>query len=216
VDQNPVDARAWAGLAYGYITIGHSFAPTAEARNRAAEAARRAVRLDPQLADGWAALAAVKTYYEYDWAGAEEAFQRASALNPSLPNNRYHHAWFLDLFRRWDQAIVEHQRAKALDPFMPAPSAWLGALYADAGRPAEGIRAGEDAVARFPDALVARVALGWTYMTAAGGTTPSPRSSRPRRRPRDCTGFWPGPMRAPAAPRKPARSPIGWKRCPMP
>jgi TolB-like protein len=167
VDQNPVDARAWAGLAYGYITIGHSFAPTAEARNRAAEAARRAVRLDPQLADGWAALAAVKTYYEYDWAGAEEAFQRASALNPSLPNNRYHYAWFLDLFRRWDQAIVEHQRAEALDPFMPAPSAWLGALYADAGRTAEGIRAGEDAVARFPDALVARVALGWTYITAA-------------------------------------------------
>ena len=166
VDQNPVDARAWAGLASGYITIGHSFAPTAEARDRAGEAARRAVRLDPNLADGWAALAAVQAYYEQDWAGAEEAFQRANALNPSLPVNHYHYAWFLDLFRRWDQAVVEHKRAAALDPFMPAPSAWLGLLYADAGRVDEGIKVGEEAAARFPDAPVAKLALGWTYLTA--------------------------------------------------
>jgi len=166
VEQNPVDARAWAGLAYGYITIGHSFTPTEEARNRAGEAARRAVQLDPELGDGWAALAAVKTYYEHDWAGAEEAFQRANALNPSLPMNRYHYAWFLDLFRRWDQAVEEHTRAQEIDPFEPRQSAWLGALYVDAGRIDQGLARCEEAVARWPNSPVARLALGLSYINA--------------------------------------------------
>ncbi len=166
VDRNPVDAGAWAALAGGYITLGHSFAPPPEARARAAEAAERAVRLDPDLAEGWAALAAVKTYYEYDWEGAERAFRRANALNPSLPMNHYHYAWFLDLFGRLDQAIVEHERARELDPFNPLHTAWLAPLYAKDGRIEEGVaqaRAAMKLQSRIP---VAHLALGYTYLLA--------------------------------------------------
>ncbi len=166
VDRNPVDALAWAGLAYGYITIGHSFNPTPEARARATAAAERAVKLDPSLADGWAGLAAVKTYYEHDWEGAEQAFQRANALNPSLPMNHYHYAWYLALFDRLDQAIEEHERARDLDPFTPLHTAWLGPLYAQAGRLDDGIAAAEKAKTLQPGAPVGALALGTTYELA--------------------------------------------------
>ena len=164
VDRNPVDAQAWAALANGYITLGHSFAPPPEARARASEAAERAVRLDPALADGWAATAAVKTYYEHDWAGAEEAFQRANALNPSLPMNHYHYAWYLDLFGRLDQAIREHERAKELDPFSPLHTAWLSLLYAKDGRLEAGVNEARAAMKLQARAPVANLALGATYL----------------------------------------------------
>jgi serine/threonine-protein kinase len=163
VDRNPVDARSWAGLAYGYITIGHSFAPTPDARARAIEAAERTVRLDPTLADGWAALAAVKTYYEYDWEAAEQAFKRANELNPSLPMNHYHYAWYLALFGRLDEAIVEHERAQALDPFTPLHTAWLGQLYAQVGRFEDGIREAEKAQSLQTVAPLGSLALGMVY-----------------------------------------------------
>jgi tetratricopeptide (TPR) repeat protein len=173
VERNPVDARAWAALANGYITLGHSFAPPPQARARASEAAERAVRLDPQLADGWAALAAVKTYYEYDWEGAEQAFRRANELNPSLPMNHYHYAWYLDLFGRLDQAIAEHERAQELDPFNPLHTAWLAPLYAKDGRLEEGVaqaRAAMKLQSRIP---VAHLALGYTYLLTSRWTDAS-------------------------------------------
>jgi TolB-like protein/tetratricopeptide (TPR) repeat protein/tRNA A-37 threonylcarbamoyl transferase component Bud32 len=166
VDRNPVDAQAWAALAKGYMSIGHSFAPTVEARTRATEAAERAVKLDPMLADGWSALATVKTYYEHDWEGAERAFLRANELNPSLPMARYHYAWYLDLFDRLDEAIVEHERAKELDPFTPLHTAWLGVLYERDGRVEDGIAEARLAMTLQPGSPIPYLALGVIYQRA--------------------------------------------------
>jgi eukaryotic-like serine/threonine-protein kinase len=135
VDRNPGDALAWAGLALGYATVGHGPAPPPDVWQRARAAALRAVTLDPQLAEAHAALADVKLYFEWDWAGAEAAFRRANELNPSLAMNHYHYAWYLALFGRLDEAVVEHRRAQALDPLTPIHTGWLGGLYVLQGRP---------------------------------------------------------------------------------
>lgn len=81
------------------------------------------------LAEGHAALADVKSYYERDWEGAEQSFLRADELNPNLAMNHYHYAWYLALFGRMDEAIVEHKRAQELDPLTPLHTTWLGGLY---------------------------------------------------------------------------------------
>jgi TolB-like protein/Tfp pilus assembly protein PilF len=134
VDRDRGNAHAWAGLAAAYATIGHSPAGSPEAWSRARAAATNAVTLDPNLAEGHAALADVKLYHEWDWAGAERSFLRANELNPNLAFNHYHYAWYLALFDRLDEAIAEHQRAQELDPFTPVHTAYLGTLYASAGR----------------------------------------------------------------------------------
>ncbi len=129
VDQNPADPLAYAGLALGYTTIGHGMNPPDDVWPRARAAAERAIRLDSTLADAWAALATIKTYAESDWEGAERAFRRANELNPSLAMNHYHYAWYLALFGRVDEALVEHRRAQELDPLTPLHTVWIPQLY---------------------------------------------------------------------------------------
>jgi len=133
VERNPGDALAYAGLAIGYITIAHSPAAI-DVRNKAREAAERALMLDPDLALAHASLAAIKTYFDWDWDEAEREFQRANALDPNLAMNHYHYAWYLALHDRMDEAIEEHKRAQELDPLTPLHTAWLGGLYYMVGR----------------------------------------------------------------------------------
>lgn len=135
VDRDRGDARAWAALAEGYVTIGHSPAATEDAWVRARAAADHAVKLAPDLAKGHAALAEIKLYHEWDWAGAEAAFGRANELNPNQAMNHYHHAWYLALMGRLEEAIVAHRRAQAIDPLTPLHTGWLAELNRYAGDP---------------------------------------------------------------------------------
>jgi tetratricopeptide (TPR) repeat protein len=164
VEKNPADPLAYAGLALGYATIGHSAAPTPDAWPRAREAALRALKLDETLAEAHAALADVKLYYEWDWEGAEQAFQRANELNPNLAMNHYHYAWYHALFGRLDEAIEEHKRAQELDPLTPLHTAWLGGLYINAGRYDEAIDEARKSLELDPDFPIGWVVLGRVYV----------------------------------------------------
>jgi tetratricopeptide (TPR) repeat protein len=134
VDKDPADPQAYVGLAYGYVSLGHGPASPPDAWQRAPEAAQRALKLAPNLAEGYANIADVKLYYERDWKGAEQNFRRAMELNPSLAMNHYHYAWYLVLMGRLDEAIAEHKRAQELDPLTPLHTAWLGGLYWHGGQ----------------------------------------------------------------------------------
>jgi tetratricopeptide (TPR) repeat protein len=128
-DRNPTDAMAWAGLALGYVAVGHGPLPTTEVWTRARVAADRALRLDPNLAEAWSATADVRFFEDWDWDGAEEAFRRANELNPSIAMNHFQYAWLLLVLNRYEEAVVEHELAKKLDPFTPFQSALLGWCY---------------------------------------------------------------------------------------
>jgi serine/threonine-protein kinase len=156
VDQNPADALAWAALAYGYVTLLHDFgAGSPELWLNARAAAERAIRLDSTSAEGWAALADYQTYYGRDWEAAEYAFRKANELNPSLPWNHYHYAWYLALFGRVDEAVAEHERAKALDPLTPAHTVWLPALYWWSEEPERAYDEARAVLEDYPDDLTA-------------------------------------------------------------
>jgi TolB-like protein/Tfp pilus assembly protein PilF len=129
IDKDPANPWAYAGLAYAYVSLGHSDAAPPDAWQQARSAAERALKLDPNLAEGYACIADVKLYYERDWKGAEQNFKRAAELNPNLPMNHYHYAWYLALMKRMDEAIIEHKKAQELDPITPLHTAWLGGLY---------------------------------------------------------------------------------------
>jgi tetratricopeptide (TPR) repeat protein len=134
VEEHPGDARAWAGLAEGLVNLGHSPAPPPDAWPKARAAAIRAIQLDSTLAEAWGSLAHVKTYFEWDYEGAEAAYHKANSLNPSMAMNHYHYAWHLRLFGRLNEAIVEHKLAQKLDPFNPLHTAWLARLLIDNGQ----------------------------------------------------------------------------------
>lgn len=126
-------APAWAGLAdartlltdYGYADPGSTLP-------RAWEAARRALELNPDLADAHASMG-VLLVFEHDGPGVLRALQRAVELKPSYAQGR---AWLgeaLSNFGRLTEALPETRTAAKLDPMSPLNRVVLAYhyLYAD-------------------------------------------------------------------------------------
>ncbi len=73
------------------------------------ESAKRALELDPMLAEGWAAVAGIK-FEDWDWQGTIDAYERAFELNPESIDVCGCYANALAAFGQFDKAtrIVEH------------------------------------------------------------------------------------------------------------
>ena len=133
VDNSPTSSRAWSNLAQGLTIVGHSPAPTPGVWEEARAAATRALQLDSLNAEAWAWLGTTKTYYHWDYRGAEYCYNRANDLNPNLPMSHYHYSWHLCLFDSLPKAVKEHEIAFKLDPLDPFQAARLGHIYMIAG-----------------------------------------------------------------------------------
>lgn len=84
IEKDPNYALAYTGLANSYVSIvADSLLPKAEAVPKAKQAVLTALQLDPTLPDAHVSLGRIKTYYDWDWAGADREFVRAIELNPS-------------------------------------------------------------------------------------------------------------------------------------
>ncbi len=131
IDKDPSDPLPYAGLALAYPIIYHGpggTIPPTEGFPRARQAALKALELDENSAQAHLALAAIKMYFDWDWEGTEREFLRALELNPNLVEAHGHYAWYLRLFGRNDEAVVEARKAQQLDPVAPfwtAMVAWL-------------------------------------------------------------------------------------------
>jgi len=134
VDKNPASSRAWANLAEGLIMMGHGPAPPPGVWEEARAAATRALQLDSLNAEAWAWLGTTKTYYHWDYDGAQYCYAKASSLNPNLPMCHYHYSWHLYLFDSLEKAIEEHELAFKLDPLDPFQAARLAHIYLLAGK----------------------------------------------------------------------------------
>ena len=136
-------ALAYAGLADSCSLLGFfGMERPAGLAAKAKHAALRAVAIDEHLADGHCALAGVLKIYEWDWAGAERAYQRALELNPhSWPAHRAYAA-LLAATGRMEAAMREIHSAHELDPLSVSISmevAWnlyMARQYDDAIRQA--------------------------------------------------------------------------------
>jgi tetratricopeptide (TPR) repeat protein len=72
--------------------------------------------MDDSLAEAHSALAMSLCFYDWDWAGAENEFRRALALNPNYAIAHQWYAQYLRTMGRQDAAIEELKRAQELDP----------------------------------------------------------------------------------------------------
>jgi TolB-like protein/Flp pilus assembly protein TadD len=123
----PDDARAYFGLADSYLTLGdQGYLAPRKATAWAKRAARRALRLDPSLAEPHISLGHAY-FHEFKWRAAEKEFQRGLALNPSYATAHFYYANYLAAVGRAEEAIATAQTAYTLDP-VSAPSATNRAL----------------------------------------------------------------------------------------
>jgi serine/threonine protein kinase/tetratricopeptide (TPR) repeat protein len=131
IAKDPSYVLAYSGLADAYSSRG-SFglvAPT-ETFPKAKEAAQKALELDDTLAEAHVSLASIKTFYGWDYAGAERESLRAIELNPGYAHAHYVYGFSLLYTGKLDRAIAEEKRSVELDPVSVPFSRGLGmALY---------------------------------------------------------------------------------------
>jgi eukaryotic-like serine/threonine-protein kinase len=119
---SPTFAPAYSGLsdAYTWAAYNEGFISAADAKPRAKAAAERAVALDSLSAEAHTSLGVYQGWLEYDWEGGERELRRAIALNPSYAYAHDQLNQLLGIVGRFDEAIVEGQRAMVLDPLSPS------------------------------------------------------------------------------------------------
>jgi DNA-binding winged helix-turn-helix (wHTH) protein/tetratricopeptide (TPR) repeat protein len=114
---DPTYASAYAGLSDSLESEALlGMARTDDAMPRALLAAQRAVALDPQNGEAYAALGSIETTYEWNWAAAEYNLTRAIALSPTYSYAEMRYAVFLAAMNRPNEAIAHMRRALQLDP----------------------------------------------------------------------------------------------------
>jgi eukaryotic-like serine/threonine-protein kinase len=147
IEADPTFAGAHAGLADSFISMATNIPlPPHEAMPKAKAAAMKAIEIDDGLAEAWTSLGAVRWWFEWDWEGAEEAYQRAIQLNPNYATAHDGYAMFLSARGRFGEAIEQNTKAADLDP--------LSLIIAvHAGWPFYFARDFESAIRRFRKAL---------------------------------------------------------------
>ncbi|MCH7939508.1 MAG: tetratricopeptide repeat protein [Candidatus Marinimicrobia bacterium] len=166
IEKDPDDPLPYAGLAIGYSMIAHGPSPPPDSYSRAEEAANKALALDPamaQVAEVYASLAQIKLYQDWDWTGAEQAFNLALELRPNLAETRIHYGWYLVLMDRSEEAIVEMKRAKQFDPLLPILPTFLGWVYWSYGRYDEALEEARRALEINPNFPIGLYVLGLVY-----------------------------------------------------
>src|SRR5438309_5009069 len=131
IARDPNYALAYAGLSSAYILSPfYAGADRREAGSKAKEAAIKALRLDPTLAEAHTALGKVLFFSEIDLAGAMREYKRAVELKP---NDADAHHWYgndtLSALGQFEEAIVEGRRAVELDPLSVVMNVDLGVTF---------------------------------------------------------------------------------------
>jgi len=163
IANDPGNSAAYAALALTYARSAHSPFPLPDALTIGKAAADNAIRLDSTAADAWAALGILKMYLEWDWPGAEKAMKRAIDLNPSFAEVRWHYGYYLLLWDRADEAIVQAQQAHDLDPFAAVFISDLANLYTMRGQPDVGIKLAREAL-RLPARASEGYGAAWSAL----------------------------------------------------
>jgi DNA-binding winged helix-turn-helix (wHTH) protein/tetratricopeptide (TPR) repeat protein len=108
IDKDPQYALAYAGLGDGHNYLAH--------REEAKQAVRRALELDPGLGEAHASLGWFRFLYDWDFAGAENEFVEALALNRNYAEAHHWYSIYLANMGRHDEGFKHSRLAVERDP----------------------------------------------------------------------------------------------------
>jgi TolB-like protein/Flp pilus assembly protein TadD len=159
----PHMALAKSGQAHSYISLSDFFMSPAEALPLAKMAAAEAVRMDPLLADAYAAKGAAALFHDRDAQIAETNLLQALKLNPNSSEAHSMFAVLRGAMGRFDDAVASARRAVRLDPLSPTAYAWLQWILLVAERYQEVEQVGRAGLQLFPDAPLIQLWTGGSF-----------------------------------------------------
>jgi TolB-like protein/DNA-binding winged helix-turn-helix (wHTH) protein/Tfp pilus assembly protein PilF len=134
IAKDPTFAAGYAGLAGSYLLMGSDVLPAKVAREKARDAAARALELDPESAEAHAAMGMIAFYYEWNWEVSEREFRRAIELNPGYVTGHQWYSYYLRAMGRLPEALQEAKQAQQLDPLSLQVNTTMAGRYRDLGQ----------------------------------------------------------------------------------
>lgn len=123
-------ALAYAGISDCYqLLVEYRVTPSKESFQKAREAAKKALEIDPNLAEAHASLGYILAFYDWKFDEGEKQFKKAIELNPNYPTARQWYAELLMAKGRFDEAKIEVEKSQELDPVSPIIATNVVAYY---------------------------------------------------------------------------------------
>ncbi len=166
--QQAIAVEPGYGLAYAEMAgtysglITNNELPQKEYAPKAAAAAQKAVELGPSLAEAHLALGNIKMN-QWDWPAAEAELKRALELNQNLLGAIRSYAWFLRIHGRVDEAAVEFNRARDLDPLAKSSRAARAGILGMYRQNDQALEAAKEVLQLDPNDPGAHISVGGFY-----------------------------------------------------
>jgi adenylate cyclase len=152
ISADPGFAKAYSGIADTYSALANHGHETNEvALPKAKDAAKKALDLDPNLAEAHASLGLAYLQFKADPVKAESEFKEAIRLNPSYAAARQWYSGALHTQMRFEEALEHAQKAIDLDPMAHVMHLNAASVLSDMGRHEEARDAYARAVELEPD-----------------------------------------------------------------
>jgi pentatricopeptide repeat protein len=164
IRKDPTFAPAYVGLAEAYDHLGTVFVgvPPSETRPKEISAARKALELDPELAEAHVLLANMQQK-QWQWTEAEAEYRRALELKPNDAAAHLGLANWLMCQGRTEEALAWSRRARELDP-LGVSGVSLGWIMFHARHYDDAIRELRSVLAVHPDNATAHWFLGFVLI----------------------------------------------------
>jgi TolB-like protein/Flp pilus assembly protein TadD len=157
------------GLAFVLsLQAGYAFIPAEQGYRRAREEIRRALSLDADFSEAYAALGWIQMHQDWDWAGAYASYQRARSLEPGNAIVLAGAAYPAFILNHLDEAIALYRQALDIDRLNAAAHRDFGLILHYAGQQEQAIvslRKALDIAPEFDDAhrCLARIYLAQSH-----------------------------------------------------
>jgi serine/threonine-protein kinase len=150
IRRDPGFAKPWAAVAVAntWHMGGYFGVRPRDAARRIETYARRALELDPDLAEAHMMLS-FGPFCRYEWEAARHPLERALALNPNLPEAHLYYANYMVATGRVADALEAVERAYELDPAAEIVHVWVNWLLHIVRRYDEALSGVERAEAQF-------------------------------------------------------------------
>jgi TolB-like protein/Tfp pilus assembly protein PilF len=165
IERDPGYALAWAGLSDAWCKRAESvWVPVREGFEKAREAAKRSLELEPSLPEALVALGRIRMLHDFDWTGAEACFSRALELAPGDAQAVLAMGALALSLGRTEEAIALGLRAVSLDPLSVGAHVALGFRYHRAGQLAAAETEARSSIALNPQAVWPHFVLGLVHL----------------------------------------------------
>jgi tetratricopeptide (TPR) repeat protein len=125
----------YVGLADAYALLpSYASAPSEMAYSNAKDHINRALKINDQVGEAYASLGWIRMLADWDWKGAEQAFQKGMELNPGYATLNHWYGYLYMILGDFDKSLVKVKRALELDPLSPVINRVVGDVYYNAGQ----------------------------------------------------------------------------------